>query len=108
MKKTRKRLVDRSRTNPPAEIFVKGVGYDTWNTPYCRAHLRNKRGYVYLQWRDGDRVRSLYLGKAPRKSPTGSSQLELDQAGAGRARSGARRTPKVGQKRKGNRTLRRR
>jgi len=41
-----------------------------WRDHYARAHLRNRNGYVYLTWRDGERVRSFYLGKAPRKCPT--------------------------------------
>ncbi len=48
-----------------------------------RAHLRNKGGYVYLCWREGERVRNYYLGKAPRKSPTVSSGPGRAGAGAG-------------------------
>jgi hypothetical protein len=54
---------------PPPEIYVKLPVHDVWR-PYSRAHLRNKRGYVYLCWRDGEKVKNYYLGKAPRKSPT--------------------------------------
>jgi hypothetical protein len=46
-----------------------------WRDPYARAHLRNRKGYVYLTWRDGQRVRSFYLGKAPRKCPTAPATL---------------------------------
>ncbi len=53
-----------------------------------RAHLRNKKGYVYLRWREGKRVRTFYLGKAPRTSPT-TAIADLAAAGA---RSGARGT----------------
>jgi hypothetical protein len=59
-----------SRTNRPPAIFVRVEGKYTWSTKYASAHLRNRKGYVYLTWRDGDKVRSFYLGKAPRKSPT--------------------------------------
>jgi len=48
---------------------------------YARAHLRNKRGYVYLCWREGERVRNYYLGKAPRKSPTPGAALPSDPPG---------------------------
>ena len=54
---------------PIPEIRVK-VDRPYQFATYARAYLRNKRGYVYLCWRDGDRVRNFYLGKAPRKSPT--------------------------------------
>jgi hypothetical protein len=57
---------------PPPEIFVKTTPGDLFPR-YAAAHLRNKAGYVYLTWRDGERVRSFYLGKAPRKYPTTSS-----------------------------------
>lgn len=35
----------------------------------ARAHLKYQDGYVSLKWRDGDKVCTFYLGKAPRKSP---------------------------------------
>jgi len=68
----------RSRTNTPPTIYVEtpspqrpGDQIPTWSARQkARAHLRNKRGYVYLCWREGKRIRNLYLGKAPRKSPT--------------------------------------
>lgn len=73
---TRKRsAIEESRVNPPPEIYVRVEGRASWKSSYARAHLRNRKGYVYLSWRDGDRVRELYLGKAPRKSPT----LELER-----------------------------
>ena len=60
----------KSRSKPP-EIYVR---YEDerrpWRDKYKRAHLRNKAGYVYLCWREGSKVRTFYLGKAPRKSPT--------------------------------------
>ena len=53
----------------PPRIFVK-----TYEGPYHgrmrEAHLRNKRGYVYLCWRENGTVRNFYLGKAPRSCPT--------------------------------------
>ena|SRR5271156_2671408 len=67
-------IVER-RTSPP-EIFVKCMDRDhSWRDSYARAHLRNRNGYVYLNWRDGNKVRSFYLGKAPRKCPTPDPEL---------------------------------
>lgn len=58
------------RVSPPPAIYVRVEGKAWYRSTYARAHLRNRKGYVYLCWRDGERVRELYLGKAPRKSPT--------------------------------------
>lgn len=70
-KSTRKKsAIVESRVKPPPEIYVRVEGRESWRLCYARAHLRNRKGYVYLSWRDGERVRELYLGKAPRKSPT--------------------------------------
>jgi hypothetical protein len=68
--KPKKRPPIGCRREPP-QIFVRGKtgrGYGG----YCmiKAHLRNKRGYVYLCWRENDTVRNFYLGKAPRSCPT--------------------------------------
>ena len=70
-RKTAVRPAIAARRATPPEIFIKCVDRaHPWRDPYARAHLRNRKGYVYLTWRDGERVRSYYLGKAPRKSPT--------------------------------------
>lgn len=70
-------IAEARRVEPP-KIFVL-VGFDAVMRSgiymgnegrYARAHLRNKRGYVYLCWREGERVKNYYLGKAPRKCPT--------------------------------------
>jgi hypothetical protein len=67
------------RANVP-DIYVKCIDpVHSWRDPYARAHLRNKRGYVYLSWRDGGTVRTFYLGKAPRSSPTESAGGAPDQ-----------------------------
>jgi hypothetical protein len=71
-----------SRTNPPPDIYVRVEGQNTWSTKYASAHLRNRKGYVYLTWRDGEKVRSFYLGKAPRKSPTPDIALAPGAGGA--------------------------
>jgi hypothetical protein len=56
---------------------------------FAKAHLRNKRGYVYLCWRKGRKILTFYLGKQPRSYPTRQVQ---DLAGAGAARRPAHRT----------------
>lgn len=72
-KRRRKRgaAIAKPRRVTPPEIYVHWRDPERpWRSPYARAHLRNKKGYVYLTWREGERVRTFYLGKAPRKSPT--------------------------------------
>jgi len=87
-RKKRPRLaIAKSRATP--EIYVALTEQvHTWSPRMARAHLRNKRGYVYLCWREGKRVRNFYLGKSPQKSPT-TADLEL--AGAGAVRGPVRR-----------------
>jgi hypothetical protein len=81
VKKKRPRAIAARRRASPPEIFVKCVDRDApWRDPYARAHLRNRNGYVYLTWRDGQRVRSFYLGKAPRKCPTPELAIEASIA----------------------------
>lgn len=77
------RSIVKSRVRPAPEIYVRVEGRAYWKPKYARAHLRNKKGYVYLVWRDGERIRELYLGKAPRCSPTGSAGNQARQAPAG-------------------------
>jgi hypothetical protein len=69
-KKARRAIAAARRVSPPPVIYVATKPESYYLKDLSRAHLRNKRGYVYLAWRDGDRVRNFYLGKAPRKSPT--------------------------------------
>jgi hypothetical protein len=59
----RKRAIAKSKPKP--EIFVRIAGKYNWSGPaYAKAHLRVKSGgYQYLEWKDGARPRSLYLGK---------------------------------------------
>jgi hypothetical protein len=78
----------------PPEIYVKCV-QEFSADHYALAHLRNKQGYVYLSWREGNRVRSFYLGKAPRKSPTGGAALRSAAADAGRSRTSSPRRGKM-------------
>lgn len=84
-KKSGRAVPDRkSRAIPaqPPQIFVRTGGSSAHR--FHRAHLRNRKGYVYLSWRDGEKVRTFYLGKAPRKSPTPAGSAAAAQlAGAG-------------------------
>ncbi len=62
-KTTKKRPIDKSRVKPP-EIYVRVEGRAYWRSTYARAHIRVRTGgYQFLTWRDGTRVRTLYLGK---------------------------------------------
>jgi hypothetical protein len=95
-KNGRSRSIAARRATPP-EIFVKCLDREhPWRDPYARAHLRNRNGYVYLTWRDGQRVRSFYLGKAPRKCPTPELELEASAAGAGSSSRTSPRRAKIG------------
>jgi len=59
----RKSAIAQSEAKPP-EIFVRVEKRAHWKENYARAHIRVKAGeYQYLQWRENDRVRSLYLGR---------------------------------------------
>jgi hypothetical protein len=65
-KRKRKTAITKSRTKPP-ELFVKIVAekHGDWYArhDYARAYISVKAGkYQYLKWRDGDQVKSLYLG----------------------------------------------
>jgi hypothetical protein len=62
-KTKRKIAIAESKAKPP-EIFVRVKKEAYWKSVYARAHIRVKAGeYQYLQWRENDRVRSLYLGR---------------------------------------------
>lgn len=67
-KKKGKGKARRGRVEAP-KIFV-AVGRNEDGPKYSQAHLRNRGGYLYLSWRDGDRVREFYLGKGRKVSPT--------------------------------------
>ena len=68
----------RSKPAPPA-IFIES-SVNGYRHHMSRAHLRNKRGYVYLCWREGNRVHNFYLGKAPRSSPTPGPRPTSDRS----------------------------
>lgn len=91
----KKRPIGTRRRKAP-EIFVWGVK----DKPYAhhgmiKAHLRNKRGYVYLCWRENGTVRNFYLGKAPRSCPTGDPRSELTSPAAVDPPRRARISPKT-------------
>jgi hypothetical protein len=95
-KNGRSSVIAARRVSPP-EIFVKCMDRDhTLRDPYARARLRNRNGYLYLTWRDGQRVRCYYLGKAPRKSPTADLTSSAAAGAAGRAAARDRRRGKLG------------
>jgi len=73
-RKTRKKppraiAKDRRTKRLRPRIYVL-VGTQSIYPRYALAHLRNKRGYIYLSWRDGKKIRTFYLGKTPRTYPT--------------------------------------
>lgn len=88
-KKNGRAAIAKARRVIPPGIYIEIPG-GNWQTGrgMAHAHIRNKRGYVYLAWREGDRVKNFYLGKAPRKSPTGD--LRSQGPGAGGRRAAAR------------------
>lgn len=86
--KRRRAIAKPRRANPP-KLFVEVPSKSLYGGPqHARAHLRNKRGYVYLCWREGLWVKNFYLGKAPRSSPTKvpSSSAIAPAPGRGRRR----------------------
>jgi hypothetical protein len=68
--RARRAAIAKRGPRPQPEIFVACRNKASWKSAYAKAHLRNRKGYVYLCWRDGEEFRTFYLGKAPRKSPT--------------------------------------
>lgn len=95
------RRTDQCRTpQAPPEIYVLSAAVSPI-PQYRRAHLRNMRGYLVLQWRDGEKVRSFYLGKARKSSPTAGAAAAApasrpsasDRAEGRRIKPGTRRRP---------------
>jgi hypothetical protein len=84
--------VDRQRRVIP-EIYVKTAGGELYRSPvYAKAHIRTRRGcYRFLVWRDGGKIRELYLGRVRDASPTRGTELGHLVAGAGEASSSSRR-----------------
>ena len=62
----RVRPIAERRAMPELYVLVPDDSRFSWRRNYRKAHLRNKRGYLYLCWRDGSGVHSHYLGKAPK------------------------------------------
>ena len=81
----------RREQQTPPEIYVR-AGEGQWSGRYHRAHLRNRRGYLELCWRDGERVRSFYLGKAAKKFPTAGAELRRPPTSAPGDRAARRRS----------------
>ena len=61
------------------EIFVKTADLPCGDN-FSRAHLRNKGGYIYLCWQDGERVRNYYLGQSGQNFPAGDRAAAPDHA----------------------------
>jgi hypothetical protein len=63
MPKPKKAIVPARRVKAEIpEIYVKIS--EGWRSSYAQAKIRVKNGkYLYLQWRDGERVHSFYLGQ---------------------------------------------
>jgi hypothetical protein len=77
----------KSRTKQPEpDIYVSAPGRFGFPS-YHKASLRNSKGYLILQWREGEKVRSYYLGKARRNSPTVSSPAGRSSSSPAPARS---------------------
>jgi hypothetical protein len=98
-RKTRKKsspaIAKAPRAKPaPPEIYVR-TSLRTFTYGHARtyalAHLRNKGGYLYLSWRDGGKIRTHYLGKAPKASPTDIPRSEPGLPAAAAPRRAGRR-----------------
>lgn len=63
VKSAKKSAIAHSRASHP-QLYVRIPGHD-WRGPrMAKASVRIKSGeYQYLTWRDGDQVRTFYLGK---------------------------------------------
>lgn len=63
MQKRKKTIAAESRAKAP-ELFVRVTGEHGWRSRFAKASIRVKAGeYNYLVWRDGERIRNLYLGR---------------------------------------------
>lgn len=65
--KIRKKIaIVKGRSNHP-ELYVRIAGRDSWRPAMAKASIRVKAGeYQYLTWRDGNQVRTFYLGRKRR------------------------------------------
>jgi hypothetical protein len=71
-RKSSSAIATAAREKPPT-IFVAIPQADSWRPfRYVPARWRIKRGYVHLQWREGKKVKTWYIGKAKRSFPTNS------------------------------------
>lgn len=78
-------IAEGRRGNVPRLFVLVPDGRAYRGSRYVSAHLRNKRGYLELCWRDGKRVKTVHLGKAANSSPT------RRRGPGGRRRPGPRR-----------------
>lgn len=58
------------RENPPKVFLRLPTQRGYYGFVYVPARWRIKGGYVHLQWREGKRVRTWYIGKAKKSFPT--------------------------------------
>jgi hypothetical protein len=57
---------------PDLYVKIKNGSYHRYL--WCKASLQTKAGYLYLSWREGRKVKTIYLGKAKKSSPTTAAQ----------------------------------
>ena len=67
----------RGKWNP--EFFAKKTNPGPNTGIFARVCLRNKKGDVFLCWRDGKRVRNFYVGRRKQKPPTRDRAAAPDQ-----------------------------
>jgi hypothetical protein len=96
MGKSKKRPIAEGRPKAEIpEIFVKTT--NAMRAEYARAHIRIKGGkYLYLAWKDGDRVRNFYLGQKRNSALPTSPARESSRS----CRRAAAAQISVGQKKK--------
>lgn len=63
MKKRKIAIVKKSRTKPEIYVRIKTLAFGYTRNTYARASIVKRGDYQFLQWRDNDTVRRLYLGK---------------------------------------------
>lgn len=61
------------------EICVRiPASYGQGLTQWAEAHIRQRAGgYRYLVWRDGQKVREMYLGKVSGRCPTAAAHVKI-------------------------------
>jgi hypothetical protein len=93
-KARRKTAIAESRSSHPA-IYVRLAGRDSWRNQMAKASIRVKAGeYQYLTWRDGNQVRTFYLGRKKRILTNTCSSSSSSRPGAAAPDIGSRRRTK--------------